>query len=133
MSEKYTDYDIDFPRNSFTGDISLRKEAASIRQSVLNIIMTKPGEKPFNRGFGVGMHRLLFENFSDLDIAVLKSTVQSQLISFEPRVIFKDLIVNTSAIDNNELNVEVVYTILKETDIASSPEDRVSIAVTKVR
>tara|TARA_R100001015_G_C4635230_1_gene204137 strand:- start:10268 stop:10675 length:408 start_codon:yes stop_codon:yes gene_type:complete len=135
MSVKYSDYDIDFSSNAFTGDISLKKEAAAIRQSVQNIIMTKKGEKPFNRGFGVGIRDYLFENISssELDIAVLRSEIQTQLINFEPRVVLDEIIIDDSLIDRNELGIQITYKILKESDISSSPSDRLSISITKVR
>jgi len=139
MSYKYSDFDIDFSRNEFTGDISMKTESNSIRQSVRNIVMTRRGEKPFNRGFGVGLHDYLFENLSpDLsggswDLLSLKSKIMNQIISYEPRVVLSEVLVDDSLIDSNELGIEIVYKILKESDIASSPVDRITISVKKVR
>tara|TARA_R100001509_G_scaffold152777_1_gene113273 strand:- start:710 stop:1117 length:408 start_codon:yes stop_codon:yes gene_type:complete len=133
-STKYSDYDIDFEKNSFTGDVSVKKESNAIRQSVRNIIMTRKGEKPFNRNFGVGVHQLLFENVAGgLAVATLRSDIQEALNSFEPRVVLTDVIFDETLIDSNQLSITVEYKILNESDIAASPVDRITIALTKVR
>ena len=133
-STKYSDYDIDFEKNSFTGDVSVKKESNAIRQSVRNIIMTRKGEKPFNRNFGVGVRQLLFENMAGgLAIATLRSDIQEALNSFEPRVVLTDVIFDETLVDSNQLSITVEYKILNESDIAASPVDRITIALTKVR
>ena len=72
---KYSDIDIDLNKNEFIGDISIKKDANSIRQSVMNIILTRKGEKPFNRNFGVGLHDYLFENFTTYTLAILEKSI----------------------------------------------------------
>ena len=43
MSTKYqySDFDIDFGKNEFISDVSMKLERNSIRQSVMNIILTR--------------------------------------------------------------------------------------------
>lgn len=131
---KYSDFDIDFSKNIFTQDISVKKESNAIRQSVRNIVMTRKGEKPFRRGFGVGLHSHLFENMSGgLALASLRSDIQNQLIAHEPRVVLTDVLIDETLMDSNQLSITIEYKIIKESDIPSSPVDRITIAVTKVR
>jgi len=67
--KQYTDIDINFNKNQFTNDVSVKLNDNAIRQSVMNIILTRQGERPFDPRFGVGLHQLLFENISPLDKA----------------------------------------------------------------
>ena len=62
-----TDIDIDLKKNKFTNDVAIMRDVNSIRQSIMNIILTIPGEKPFNRGFGTRIEDSLFDNFDYAD------------------------------------------------------------------
>ena len=130
---QYTDFDIDFSKNEFTGDLSIKEERAAIQQSVRNIIMTRKNEKPFNPNFGVGLHDLLFDNWGDLTRIILFNDIKVQLFEFEPRVVLDNVILDDSNMDSNELTIGIQYKILKQIDQASSPTDRINIAITKVR
>ena len=72
---KYSDVDIDFNKNEFIGDVLVKYDTNAVRQSIINIIMTRRGEKPFDRDFGVGIHDLLFENIGNLEIAMLEKVM----------------------------------------------------------
>ena len=45
--ETYKDLDFTFKQNPNTNDVGIKKDNASIRQSVLNILRTNHGERPF--------------------------------------------------------------------------------------
>jgi hypothetical protein len=128
---KYSDFDIDFSKNDFTNDVAMKIDKGAVQQSIKNIILTLPGEKPFRRSFGVGIHSLLFENFSILDEVILKDDVDVALGQFEPRVVLDNLLIIPNNIDNNEINIRVDYYILNGTD--SPIFDSITIALTKVR
>ena len=44
-----------------TGDLQVTKEDAAVKQSVVNLLMTIPGERPFNSNLGSRISELLFE------------------------------------------------------------------------
>jgi len=48
----YTDVDFAFRANPITGDVSLKREIQAVKQSVLNILLTNRGERPFDPEFG---------------------------------------------------------------------------------
>ena len=80
---KYSDVDIDFNKNDFTSDVSVKKDRSAVQQSVINIIMTRKGEKRFDPNFGVGIHDLLFENLSPIEIAMMEKTIAAQFSTYE--------------------------------------------------
>ena len=76
------------------------KDDAAIKQAVVNLIMTIPGERPFNNKLGSSLNALLFE---PLDFAVasqIESEIRLVLRQFEPRIIVTDLQVEPNLLLN---------------------------------
>ena len=129
---QYSDVDIDFNKNEFINDVSVKKDRNAIRQSVTNIILTRPGEKPFNRSFGVGVHDMLFENWTDVDVAILEQKVAAQLGTWEPRALLEWIEIDDNLIDTNEISMVVNYVVL--TGIEKNPiRESIRIGLVKVR
>ena len=133
---KHTDFDIDFNKNSFTNDFSLRHDSNSVRQSIMNIVLTRKGEKPFNREFGVGMHDYLFESLSPTDFAILEMDISEEVSSREPRATIESVEINDAQTeiqsDNNNLIVNINYFVNKGTQ--ATPElESLRIEIAKVR
>ena len=82
----YTDIDFAFRANPITGDVSLKKEVQAVKQSVLNILLTNRGERPFDPEFGSDIRKQLFENFDPITEQLLSDQIRSALRNYEPRV-----------------------------------------------
>lgn len=129
---QYSDLDVDFSKNEFINDVSVKYDRNAIRQSVINLILTRIGEKPFNRSYGVGLHDMLFENIGPLEIALLEKQIAAQFVAFEPRVslisvFFDD--VNQS--DLNRMDVTINYAIM--TGTKDPIKESITLTVGKVR
>ena len=129
---QYSDVDVDFNKNEFINDVSVKYDRNAIRQSVINLVLTRSGEKPFKRGYGVGLHNMLFENISPLDVALLEKQIASQFVAYEPRVAlisvdFDDI--NQS--DLNRMDVTINYAIM--TGTKEPIKERITLTVGKVR
>ena len=129
---KNSDFDIDFSKNEFTSDVSIKKEANSIRQSIRNIILTRKGERKFNRNFGVGIHDLLFENNGILLLPMLSRDIEEHMEAFEPRAFFESIDLNDDLIDSNALSITIHYFIVSLTEENPQP-DSLSISIQKIR
>ena len=135
---QFSDFDIDFNKNIFTNDVSIKKDRNSIQQSVKNIILTMPGEKPFNRSFGIGMHQLLFELFTPIEMAKWEQDTEWALTRSEPRVIVNGVSLLDGVykpgddLDANLVTMTIDYSIVAGSE--SNPiEDSLTIRLTKVR
>ena len=148
-----TDIDIHFSKNNFTNDVSLVRDTNSIRQSLINLILTIPGEKPFERRFGTRINDSLFDNFNYVDSINTISEIEKTIKKFEPRVEVEKVIINDIPInditpvvsghpetaaksfvsDTNQLYIYISYFLVKGSAVASSTVDSINIAVTKVR
>ena len=60
-SRTFKDIDIAMGRNPFTDDLGVVKNDNSIKQAIKNIVLTAPGEKPFQPLVGSRVYQLLFE------------------------------------------------------------------------
>mgnify|MGYP003114751864 CR=1 FL=1 len=129
---KYSDVDIDFNKNDFTSDVSVKKDRSAVQQSVINIIMTRKGEKRFDPNFGVGIHDLLFENLSPIEIAMMEKTIAAQFSTYEPRALLENVVFNEEYIDSNELSIDINYVILTSSYEDVSKET-FTVSLTKVR
>ncbi len=152
LSTVNSDIDINFSKNKFTDDVSLVKDAYAIRQSLINLILTIPGEKPFNRNFGTKINDMLFENFSPMVSMRMEMEIRDSIKLFEPRVRVDDVFINdapiteqtsdvpghsisnakTYASDTNMLYVYISYFLVKSGSLKPL-RDSISIGITKVR
>jgi len=132
LKVKNSDFDIDFSKNEFTSDVSMKKEANSIRQSIRNLILTRKGERKFDRNFGVGIHDLLFENNDVLFLSILSRDIEEHMDAYEPRAFFDSIELNEDEIDSNTLSFTLHYFIVSLTEENPQP-DSLSISLQKIR
>lgn len=124
----YADLDFRFILNPNTGDFAIKKDAESIKQSIMNILLTGSGERPFNPEFGGNLKRYLFENFDAVTQAAMENVIISSLRNYEPRVRVDNIVISDLSY-RNALNITIDFTIL-------SPEERqevVEFVVERVR
>tara|TARA_R110000824_G_scaffold185601_2_gene366559 strand:+ start:523 stop:927 length:405 start_codon:yes stop_codon:yes gene_type:complete len=129
---KFTDFDIDLMKNEFTNDVSLKNDRNAIRQAIMNLVLTRRGEKPFNRNFGVGLHDLLFESPSPSDLQRLEMDIIHQVALREPRATVESVDFDTSKMDSNEFTATINYVVHGGTQ-AEPISDSLRIEITKVR
>jgi phage baseplate assembly protein W len=110
VTRLYKDIDLTFAKRS-SGDIFKKTDAAAVKQSVKNILMTNPTEKPFDPYFGGGLNEFLFElseEFSELDI---QEQVAQAIENYEPRARVKAVNVSLNP-DFNSMTVNVEFTVI---------------------
>lgn len=124
----YTDLDFRFILNPNTGDIALKRDSESVKQSIMNILLTGRGERPFNPEFGGNLRAYLFENFDVVTQAAMENVIVNSLRNYEPRVRVDNVVISDLSY-RNALNISIDFTIL-------SPEERqdvVEFVVERIR
>jgi len=101
ISNLNSDIAITLSKNKFTNDFALVKDANSIRQSIINIILTIPGEKPFNQNFGTSINDYLFETYHPITSAVLATEIKNTVQLYETRALINEVLINDSPIVEN--------------------------------
>ena len=105
-SHTFTDLSLGMVRNGNTQDVAVVKNDNAIKQAVKNLIMTTPGEKPFQPLVGSNVSQLLFEPMDDFTGDAIKQEIINTIQSFEPRVRLSDVSVR-SDFSRNTFNVTV--------------------------
>lgn len=122
----YIDVDLTFAKKT-NGDIFKKVDAASVKQSVKNILLTNPGEKPFNPNFGAGLTRFLFENDDGLDELEIQDAIVEAVSNFEPRARVLG-VKATLQPDQNSMTVRVAFRVLN-----TSAVEEISVDLTRLR
>jgi len=110
-SRSFKDFSVNFARNPFTDDLSVVNNDNSIKQAVKNIILTSPGEKPFQPLVGSSVNRLLFEPLDAFTADAIAEEIRTTINQYEPRVALTRVDV-TPIYENNKLNVSLEYRIV---------------------
>jgi len=97
----YKDLDFTFKQNPNTNDVGIKKNNASVIQSVLNILRTNHGERPFNYNFGANLRAYLFENMTSITAANMSTSINTALQNWEPRIEVLNTNIQAKASEND--------------------------------
>lgn len=111
ISQGFKDISMTFQSNPLTGDLIVLKNENAIARSVKNIVLTVPGEKPFDPRFGSRITDLLFENVDEITAINIETEIRNSIERYEPRVKLTSVIVQAD-IDGNSFDVTITYDII---------------------
>ncbi len=110
-SRSFKDLSVGFTRNANTKDVAIVKNDNAIKQAVKNLILTVPGEKPFQPEIGSRISELLFEPLDPFTSDSIKQEVINTISQYEPRVRIVNVFVKAN-FDKNSFDVELRYQIV---------------------
>ncbi len=110
-SRSFKDIGMAFSRNASTDDIGVVKNDNAIKQALRNLILTTPGEKPFDLLVGCRVREMLFEPLDPFVADAIRDEIINTIRQFEPRVQLVDVAVQAFP-DGNKLAVTVEYQIV---------------------
>lgn len=111
ISKAFRDVSATFQANPLNMDLVALRNENAIARSIRNLIMTAPGERPFNSELGSNVYRLLFENFDNQTSYAIKTEIETSIRNFEPRVNLTAVQVSANE-DNYEFDVVIRYKIV---------------------
>jgi len=137
LFEFYSDFTNNFLVSPAGRELARTTEEKSIKQSLKNIILTAPGERPFRPNFGSKLANLLFELNSEPDLSAAEFFVQSAIEMNEPRVVLEDVKIEMkpgssyiglytptssdgytgSTVSDNEVKVTITFTTVNSPDV----------------
>ena len=98
------------PRTGVVASVAYEED---IRQSILIILETAPGERVMRPNFGCGIHELVFAAVDSTAIQRIRSVVEEALRRCEARIDVLSVNVNEEATSEGELKVEIEYRVRK--------------------
>lgn len=106
----YSDLDLTFARAP-SNDVYKKTDAAAVKQSIKNILLTNRLEKPFSPIFGGNLNSFLFELSEFFDEQTIEDEVRTAIENYEPRAIIKGVRARLLP-DNNDVRVSVAFQIV---------------------
>jgi uncharacterized protein len=94
-----------------TGLVASVEYEEDIRQSILIILETAPGERVMRPNFGCGIHDLVFAALDSTTLQLIRSSVEEALRRCEARIDVLDVTVAEAATDEGQLLIEIEYRV----------------------
>lgn len=93
--------------------LSRQEDDRLIKNDILQLLLTVPGERVMRPTFGVNLRNFVFENLVSSDLSTLKSEIEEKIRIYEPRVDLEyvDLIPDP---DRNGLQIKIIVTMKKD-------------------
>jgi phage baseplate assembly protein W len=104
----FKDLPLDFIPHPVSGDVRPITNEAAIRRSLLNLLLTKKGSRPFYPEYGSTIFNFLFEPNSAFTVHNIKESIASTIKRFEPRVTLRNVDVN---IEDHGITLNMSYII----------------------
>lgn len=123
----YSDFHKDLTINPISGDLALKVNEESIKESLKNLILTDRGERLFQPNLGSDIRASLFENATPVALKILEERVKDVINNFEPRVSLIDVDV-ASLYDDNKVQITIYFYVKNREDPIS-----VDIFIERVR
>lgn len=96
-------------------DLASSVGARAVKNSILGIITTQKGDRPFDPEFGCDITDSLFENMTPLTANTIEKSISSAIRAYEPRVVRLSVAVE-SEYDSNTVIVTIMFSILDNPD-----------------
>lgn len=109
-SVDYLDIDLTFNRRP-SRDVYKKKDAAAVKQSVKNLLLTDYYEKPFQPFFGANLRAMLFELADEDTKDEVEENIRTAITKYEPRAEILTITVNVLP-DQNDMRVSVYFKII---------------------
>ena len=102
-----------------TGAIALATEAESVRQAILLLLSTVPGERVMRAQYGCDLFRLLFSPNDDTTAGLAMHYVRQAIQRWEPRVDLVRVGARRGESEPGRLDIEIEYRIkrTRQTDL----------------
>jgi phage baseplate assembly protein W len=126
--KKFKDVDFGFAKNDLTNDFKTRNGLPSISQSIKNIVLTSPGERPFS-DFGFGIYAYFWENDTVDTFIAMKTKIASAINLYEPRVIVDSNDITIVKKVGNSIEINIRYRLAE--DLTQTTTQNLSIVVTE--
>ena len=110
--EYYSDFLINFDENPITGNLARVTNEESVKQSIRNLVLTNRSERLFQPLAGSRINSLLFENFDSSLVSSIETEIRETISLYEPRANIERVNITESQIDNNSLEITILFSII---------------------
>jgi phage baseplate assembly protein W len=109
-SRDYIDIDFNFNKHPETYNLAIKKNINAVKQSIINLLLLKEGDKPFHPEIKSPIFGSLFELNSFVEKIVVEGEIFKYLNAYEPRAEIKSVTVSFDS--PNAISCSVVGQII---------------------
>lgn len=107
----YIDLDYKMQKN-INMETEFKYDEYAVQQSMVDILLTKQGEREFMPTYGSKLYWHLFEPMNMITQLAIKDEIVNALENWEPRISIKDVVVVPNK-NENLWNVTIIYKIIR--------------------
>jgi hypothetical protein len=100
-----------FPVAEIAGQTAMAQYEEDVRQAILIVLLTNPGERVMRPTFGAGLNEFLFEPINSTTMATIAQRVEDSLIDWEPRIDVISVSVAPDSKNNATLLIDIQYRV----------------------
>lgn len=126
-AEQFSDFLVNFDSHPMTGALGKITNENSVRRSIMNLVMTEYGERPFQPRVGSDVTKALFEPLDPIAVTRIQSSISNTIKNNEPRA----NLLNVKAypgVDKNTMVVNIVFSLIN----TNTPQ-RIDMVLKRVR
>lgn len=94
-----------------TGLVASVEYEEDIRQSILIILETAPGERVMRPNFGCGIHEMVFTSLDSTSLQLIRSSVEEALRRCEARIDVLGVTFDETVVSEGKLIIELEYRV----------------------
>lgn len=113
----YKDIDLSFAKRP-DNDIYKKTDAAAVKQSVKNILLTNYAERPFMPNFGANLYSFLFDLDTEFDDDLMEESIVQAINDYEPRAEVLNVDINLNG-EYHEVIATVTFKVISTNDIVT--------------
>ncbi|QFR55701.1 baseplate wedge subunit [Yersinia phage JC221] len=108
----YSDIEPNLSRD-WNRDVTASKGVSAVRNSLIGIVTTQKGTRPFDSNFGCDIGDQIFENMNPLTAESVRTSIVSAIRTYEPRV-YNLRVEVIPDYDHNSIDATIYYSIIDE-------------------
>lgn len=105
-SREFVDLDFAFTMHPISKNVSVKKNVNAVKQSILNLMQLKTGDKPYHPEIKSPIYEFMFENASPIMEVVLEDEVKRYLDFYEPRAVIRNVDVRFPTVNSIQCTIE---------------------------
>jgi phage baseplate assembly protein W len=125
-TKAYSDIDLTFAKKA-SGDVFKKTDAAAVKQSVKNLLLTNRNEKPFDPNFGGNLNRFLFSLDEEFEEEDIEDAIAYAIHAHEPRAIFRGAQAKINS-DQNSIAIAIRFQVKSTLELVD-----LNISLTRLR
>ncbi|HZR83913.1 MAG TPA: GPW/gp25 family protein [Candidatus Binatia bacterium] len=102
-----------------TGHVAYSEYEQDIRESILIILETAPGERVMRPNFGCGIHEMVFTALDSTTLRRIRSEVEEALQRYEARIEVVGVNVDDAASAEGKLLIELEYRVRRTNQVGN--------------